>query len=372
MEVVFFMKKITNRTIFNKSITLISGILGKNNRITNKAYKYSKEYGFNDHILSMILLQFSDSKGIRDVASKYRVHRKLDKEFKVPSYSQLSRLNKNKSCEIFGSVFRDVLMVARKELKSSISLKGFKDIKIIDSTMINISEKLVPELYFGDHKSAIRVSTLLSHGTELPEKITIVPAIVGERSCITNYVTDKDCVYLFDKGYYKYSWYDDMSENNIKFVTRQQSNAVTEEYRSSYTGIDNLYDYEVTMGSEYSKNKTTHTYREILYFENDSDEEFRLITNIFNLPAESIVNLYKIRWNIECFFKWIKQHLTIKNWVGHNFNAIATQIYCALIVYILLLLIRNRFRSTLSLFDILRKLRANLTETYAIRNILTG
>lgn len=368
----FFMKKLTNKTIFNKSTTLISGILGKYNRTTNKDYKYSKKYGFNDHILSMILLQFSDSKGLRDVTSKYRAHKKLGKEFKIPSFSQLSRLNKNKPCEIFSDIFREVLTFARKELRCNVDLKEFKDIKIIDSTMITIAEKLAPGLHFEDHKSAIRVSTLLSQGTELPEKITIVPATIGERSCITDYVTNTDCIYLFDKGYYKYSWYDAMSENNIKFVTRQQSTAITEEYRSSYTGVDNLYDYEITMGTEYSKNKTTHKYREILYFENGNDEEFRLVTNIFNLPAERIVALYKIRWKIECFFKWIKQHLTIKNWVGHNFNAIATQIYCALIVYILLLLIRNRFKSALSLFNILRKLRANLTETYVIRNILTG
>lgn len=126
-----------------------------------------------------------------------------------------------------------------------------------------------------------------------------------------------------------------MSDNNYKFITRQQNNAVTEEYLSTYTGVNDLYDYLVTMGSDYSKNKTK--YREILYFTEDSDEEFRLVINIFDMPAEDIVSLYKKRWNIELFFKWIKQHLTIKKWVGRTLNAISIQIYCALIIYILIL-----------------------------------
>lgn len=92
-----------------------------------------------------------------------------------------------------------------------------------------------------------------------------------------------------------------MSDNNYKFITRQQNNAVTEEYLSTYTGVNDLYDYLVTMGSDYSKNKTK--YREILYFTEDSDEEFRLVINIFDMPAEDIVSLYKKRWNIELFFK---------------------------------------------------------------------
>jgi len=160
-----------------------------------------------------------------------------------------------------------------------------------------------------------------------------------------------------------------MTTKQIRFITRQHSNAVTEEYISTNTGINNLYDYVVTMGTDYSKNKTRYKYREILYFDGDSDEECRLVTNIFDLPAQEIVSLYKKRWDIELFFKWIKQHLTIKKWVGHNLNAISIQIYSALIIYILLLLIKNRFGIKLSIFNILRKIQGNLLETYVLRNI---
>lgn len=137
---------------------------------------------------------------------------------------------------------------------------------------------------------------------KLPTKITVVPGKISERSCIDNYVSDEKIIYLFDKGYFKYSQYDDITEKQIRFVTCQHSNAVTEEYTCTYTGIDNLYDYTVTMGNDYRKNKTRYKYREILY--------------------------------------------------------------SALTIYILLLLIQKRFGTKLSLFNILRKIRANLYPIY--------
>lgn len=130
---------------------------------------------------------------------------------------------------------------------------------------------MAPNLYFDGDKAAIRISTLFSYGTKVPDKITIVPCKIGERTCIDNYVSDKKSIYLFDKGYFKYSWYDEMSDNQIRFVTCQQSSAIMEEYICTETEIDNLYEYVVTMGSYYSKNKTRYKYREILYFDGDSD-----------------------------------------------------------------------------------------------------
>lgn len=219
--------------------------------------------------------------------------------------------------------------------------------------------------------SAVRISTQFNRTTETPDKIIIVPGKVGERNALEGFVDDHEAIYLFDRGYFKYKWYDDMTSDGYKFVTRQQITTVTEEYKSHYTGIDNLYDYEITMGTDYSKNKTKHKYREILYFKDDSDEEFRLVTNIFDVPAEEIVSLYKMRWDIECFFKWIKQHLTIKKWCSYNLNAVTIQIYCALIVYLLLLMIKTTFKYNGTLYNLLRNIWMNLLEMYAIRSILT-
>lgn len=364
------MYRLANRSVFRKLIKLIDGNIGRNLRKANNQYKYSKNYSGWDHVMTMLFLQASSCDGLRDIDTKYKKSSKINKDFNIPSYSQLSRLNKSRSSDLFKSIFEDLLQKAERELKSSVNVKDFKDIKIIDSSVVNIGKGLAPELYYQDEKSAIRISTLFSYGTKLPNKINIVPAKIGERTCIDGYVDSKENIYIFDKGYFKYSWYDEMTNKKQKFITRQQSNAITEEYLATFTGIDDTYDYIVKMGSDYSKNKTRHKYREILYFTKDSDEEFRLVTNIFDMPAEDIISLYKKRWDIELFFKWIKQHLTIKKWVGRSLNAISIQIYSALIIYILLLLIKYKFKSNLSIFNIFRKLSVNILEKYALRNIL--
>lgn len=366
------MKNCSKSSIFTKMMKILKGRNSKYFRKTNEINKYMKIYDFEDHFKSILYLQFSGADGLRDLTTKFKDNLKVKKFLKLPSYSQLSRLNRKDNVSVFREIFLDILALAQKEFKFVTLSKEIKDIKIIDSTVVSIGQKKAPTLFHENNKSAIRVSSLISFMTGLPEKITIVPARTGERKCIENYVVDQHSIYLFDRGYYKYSWYDELSSKGLKFVTRQVSNSITEEYSSKWTGTEDVYDSIITMGTDYSKNKTEFKYREILYFENGEDEEFRLITNIFDIPAKDIISLYKQRWCIESFFKWIKQHLTIKNWIGHTLEAISIQIYCALIVYILLLLLKNRFKTKLSLFDILRKLRANLNETYALKNILSG
>jgi hypothetical protein len=360
-----------NRTIFSKIIKEVNGFTAKKIIDANNGDKFSKVYSVEDQLLSQVFMQLNQGDGLRDSRTKYDSSRKLKKEFKMPSVSQLSRMNASKSPDIFREIFLHMLYKAKKELKKNQCASTLKNIKIIDSTVLTIGKGLVPELYMDGNLSAVRISTQFNRTTETPDKIIIVPGKVGERNALDGFIDDHDSIYLFDRGYYKYKWYDEMTEDGYKFVTRQQTTAVTEEYKSHYTGIDNLYDYEITMGTDYSKNKTEHKYREILYFKDDSDEEFRLVTNIFDLTAEEIVSLYKMRWDIECFFKWIKQHLTIKKWCGHNLNAITIQIYCALIVYLLLIMIKTTFKYKGTLYNLLRNIRMNLLEMYAIRSILT-
>lgn len=356
--------------VFSKIIAPINSKIRNKCSSTNDDYKYYKNFNFENHLKSMLFLQLSGASSLRELDVQYKNHSKIKEEFEMPSYSQLSRLNASKSLDNFKYLFDYVLSIAQKEIKSKINLGKFKDFKIIDSSVISISKNLSPSLYYENKTSAVRLSTLYSYGTELPSKMTIVPAKVGERNCIDNYVSDSSAIYIFDKGYSKYSWYDEMTKNNMKFITRLMANAQTEQHDCRQTGIENIYDLTVTLGTDYSKNKTKYKYREIESFDSVTGEEFRLVTNIFDMSAEDLLSLYKKRWSIELFFKWVKQHLTIKKWLGHSLNAISIQIYSALIVYILLLIIKNRLKLKLSIFNLLRKLRPNLLETFAFEQIL--
>ena len=128
-----------------------------------------------------------------------------------------------------------------------------------------------------------------------------------------------------------------------------------------YTGLNDIYDYDVLLGSDYSKNKTEFVYREILMFDKDCNE-IRFLTNIFNLEPQRILELYKMRWQIELFFKWIKQNLRIKHWIGHNENAIKIQLYSSLIAYILIRLVQEEINNKYSILKITRIIRIYITK----------
>lgn len=357
--------------VLNKILNPINNKIKNKCLNTNNEYKYNKKYNFENHIKSMLFLQLSGGDSLRDFDAKYNNHIKLSDEFEIPSYSQLSRLNANKSVKHFKDLFDYTLSVAQREIKSNFTVKDFKDLIAIDSSIININKALSPSLYFGDGKSAVRISTGYSYGTELPNSITVAHAKIGERRCIENYVNNKEFIHTFDKGYISYAWFDELTSNGFMFISRLPSNSVTEQHSSRYTGIENLYDLTVTLGTDYSKNKTKHMYREIESFNSETGEEFRLVSNIFDMSAQDLLSLYSKRWEIENFFKWIKQHLTIKHWLGRNLNSISIQIYCALIIYILLLIIKNRMKTKLSTFNLLRRLRSHLLETFTLEQVLS-
>ena len=141
------------------------------------------------------------------------------------------------------------------------------------------------------------------------------PLLYTNTKCIDNMFRDKDCIYVFDRGYYDYRWYDQLTESGFKFVTRGVKNSIVMEEKFLDSNINkDIYDTEVIMGSTPGGNLTFNKYREIMCFY-DNDEVITFITNIFDLSKEDIINIYKKRWEIELFFKWIKQNLRIKKFI---------------------------------------------------------
>ena len=352
----------------NNDTTFISQLLDVINPSIMRSIveKYSADYrtqGFDSysHFFTMMYLQLNDSKTLRCCITELQNDIDIDPKLYVPSLSQLSRKNSTRDYRVFEDIFYYLL----KKLKKKIGIKEFnsqfKQIKAFDSTIIDIASKLAPEFHYDKDISAIKMSTLFNLTEATPEKVNIVKGKVNDRKCIDGFIQDRDCLYLFDRGYYNYSWYDKLTRDGINFITRQVSNACVEEVKSRYTGIDHIYDYDVILGSDYSKNKTEFKYREILIFDNN-EKEVRFLTNIFNLSAQEILNLYKMRWQIELFFKWIKQNLRIKHWIGRNENAIKIQLYSALIAYVLIRLIQEEINNKYSILKITRIIRVYITK----------
>lgn len=350
-----------NKTILSKITDVIGG-----NKIDRLVKKYdtdhrSQHFYTKSHILSMIYLNLSGTKSLNGLVDKLKNTPKLQKVMNTVSVSQLSRKNAQRDYRVFEDLFYETVNIAKRKLGIVNLSKYFKEIKAIDSTVIQIASKLAPTLYYDNKKSGMKISTLLDISKALPERIEIVPAKTNDRKCINNFFTDTSALYLFDRGYYDYRMYDELTDDGFKFITRQVSDACVKEIRSTYVENELVFDYEVTLGTQYSKNKTRNTYREILTFD-DNQEEIRILTNIFDIPAEQILGLYKMRWKIETFFKWIKQNLKIKEWLGHNENAIKIQIYSALITYVLLKLFELSLPNTVPMLKLIRIVETNLLE----------
>lgn len=352
----------------NNDTTFIKQLLDVINPNTMRSIvnKYSGDYrsqSFDSysHFFTMMYLQLNDSKTLRCCITELQNDMDIEPNIYVPSLSQLSRKNSARDYRIFEDVFYYLLKKLKKKLGVKNFNSQFKQIKAFDSTIIDIATKLAPDLHYDKDISAIKMSTLFNLTEATPEKVNIVKGTVNDRKCIDGFIENSEYLYLFDRGYYNYSWYDDLTKKNFSFITRQVSNACIEEIHSYYTGVDNIYDYDVILGSDYSKNKTEFVYREILTFDKDGNE-IRFLTNIFNVHAKDILELYKLRWQIELFFKWIKQNLRIKHWVGHNENAIKIQLYSALIAYILIRLVQEEIANKYSILKITRIIRVYITK----------
>lgn len=352
---------INNKTFFEKITRVITG-----NILTRTIEKYNSDYRVQhfdtaSQLYGMLYFQFKGLNSLRDLQTQISNNRKMRALINVPSVSQFSRKNANKDYRIFEDLYKYTVEYALRKFGKVRLQKDLPILKMIDSTVIELPYTFAKLLQY-DHKqkrAAIRMSTLFNGG--FAEKVHIVPGKTGERKCIDGMINDKESIYIFDRGYYDYKWYDKLTDDGYRFITRQPSHLCIEEIKSTYINDDLVFDYEIIMGTDYSKNKTHNTYREILTFD-ENQEEIRILTNIFDIPAKDILTLYKQRWKIELFFKWIKQNLKIKKCVGYNENSIKIQLYTALITHILLYILQKDSGLNVTMIVLTRIVRANLLE----------
>ncbi|MBU5455003.1 IS4 family transposase [Caproiciproducens sp. MSJ-32] len=350
-----------NKIFFNKLTDVISGnVLNKTIKKYNSDFRV-QHFDTKSHLYSMLFFQLKGLNSLHDLQTQVSNNNKLRRLINIPSVSQLSRKNAKRDYRIFEDLYYYLVNYTYKKLGRARVEKNLPILKIIDSTMIDLPFKLAKHFRYDNKqkRAAVKISTLFNG--KYPERINIVTGKVNDRKCIDGMIKNKDCIYLFDRGYYDYSWYDKLTDDGFKFITRQPSNACVEEIRSTYVDNDLIFDYEITLGTEYSKNKTHNTYREILTF-NENEEEFRVLTNIFDMSPEDILLLYRIRWKIETFFKWVKQNLKIKKCIGYNDNSIKIQIYTALIAYILIYFLKESLQVKTSMLKITRIIKSNILE----------
>jgi len=244
----------------------------------------------------------------------------------------------------------------------------------LDASTIDLCLSLFPCADFRKTKGAIKLHVGLNHNGYLPEFVTVVEGKDHDVTVGRTLTFPKGSIIAVDKGYNDYNWYNQLTLKGICFVTRLKSNAkycvIKRNSVLKNKGITS--DQTIAFTGTQTAKKCSTQLRRIGYKDQMSGKHYIFLTNNFKLSAKTIADIYKARWQVELFFKWIKQNLKIKSFVGTSKNAVLTQIWIALCLYLLLAYIKFQSELTKSMQQILRLLQLNLFEKRDLVMLLRG
>ena len=291
----------------------------------------------------------------------------------VVSVSTVTRANETRSFQIY----QDLAMLLIKEAKQlylnddglEVQLKG--NVFAIDATTIDLCLSTFYWATFRSTKAGIKLHTQIDLKTNIPEFILFSNASVHDVNVLDFIRVEANSFYIMDSGYVDYKRLYRMHLCEAFFVTRAKDNM---NYRRLYSrpvekskGV--IYDQTIMLNNYYAHKDYHEKIRRIKFIDRESGKTLIFLTNNFTLPATDITKLYKHRWQIELFFKWIKQHLKIKSFWGQSENAVKTQVWIAVSVYVLVAIAKKRFMLKQSLYEILQILSISIFEKMPINQL---
>jgi hypothetical protein len=325
-----------------------------------------------DQFLCMAFAQLTYRESLRDIVCCLRAMR--DKLYHMGirakvSRTTLARANENRDWRIYCDFAQVLINQARKlYANDDFGLELKETVFALDSTTIDLCLSLFPWVRFRKTKGAVKMHTLLDLRGNIPSFVDITDGKVHD----VNILDAPGAIYVMDKAYLDFERLYSLHQNAAFFVTRAKTNARLKRLYSSpvdkSTGL--RCDQIVALTGFYTKKAYPDKLRRIKYYDSENDLKLVFLTNHSTLSAKTIAALYQNHWQIELFFKWIKQHLRIKSFYGTSENAVKTQIWIAITVYVLVI-IKKRMKIELSLYEILQILSISIFEKMAILQALT-
>ena len=357
--------------LFQKLIDLIDW-----NILKIYAYKLDIDYlTIKNHLKSLIYFHIAELDSLRDISDFMKSPSDLKQLINGVSLGSLSNYNNKINYEVLLPVMNDIILKALISIPVNKRIKKFGSVKLIDSTTVSMGMTYFNWAKFRSTKAGIKVHTKFDLGKNIPETIIVTNAKVHDKNKLEELMSEENCIYIYDRAYVDYKQSDHYTKTKRFFISRLKKNAITDEVENlEITRCDEkllddnvkiVYDKVVYLGNE-SSYKTTEKYRVIQVLDKD-DNELVFITNILYLSTEEIAWLYKKRWEIELFFKWIKQKLKIKKFIGNSLNAVMMQIISAIITFIILRLIQTEVNSAYGLTTIKRIIKHSLTNEINIK-----
>jgi uncharacterized protein DUF4372/DDE family transposase len=321
-----------------------------------------------EQFLAMAFAQLTRRESLRDIEISLAAHRRqlYHAGFRSPvKRSTLADANETRDWRIYSDFAQHLIQQARslcKDVELGLGLDG--TLYALDSSIIDVSLTLFPWAPHERSRAAVKLNTLLDVQSAIPTLIDVTGAHSGDSQVLDRLVPEPGCFIVMDRGYVDFPRLYRLHQALAYFVLRAKHNLQFRRRQSHpidrTTGVRS--DQTIILTGKYTAHKFPALLRRVSYYASDIDQRFVFLTNNFQIPSPIVAAIYHQRWQIELFFKWIKQHLRIKRFFGTSPNAVKTQIWTAMATYALIAIVKKRLVLKHSLYTILQILSTSLFE----------
>jgi hypothetical protein len=365
------------RTVFSQVMELLPSYEFRKCVERYRGHYKVQSFSCLDQFLCMAFAQLTYRESLRDIEACLRsIQPKLYHiGIRGPvARSTLADANDHRDWRIYAD-FAQVLIHSARELylHDPLGIELEQTVYALDSTTIDLCLSLFPWATFRQHKGAVKLHTVLDLRGNIPTFIRITEGIVHDVRILDELIPEPGSIYILDRGYLDFARLYRLTQHLAFFVTRTKRNL---QFRRLYSQpVDKTlglrYDQVGLLTGFYSNHEYPDKLRRIHYFDAEKYKHLTFLTNNFSLPALTIAELYRCRWQVELFFKWIKQHLRIKAFFGTSENAVKTQIWIAISVYVLVAILKKQLHLEHSLYTILQVLSITLFEKRPILQVFS-
>ena len=365
-----------NKYIFSQIIGLVSHKQFQTIVNRHKGDHKVKNFGCWKQFLCMVFGQLTHRESLSDTIMCLKANASKMYHLgigEVIAKSTLSKANENRSFKIYEDLAM-LLIEKAKQLylgENTMEVQLSNNVFAIDATTIDLCLSTFYWASFRSTKSGIKLHTQLDLKTSIPEFILFTNASVHDVNVLDVITFEANSFYVMDRGYVDYKRLYKIDLSNAYFVTRAKDNM---DYRRLYShqvdktkGI--IYDQTIMLNGYYAAKYYMKKMRRIKFHDTVTNKDLIFLTNNFKIAAVDIAQLYKHRWKIELFFKWIKQHLKLKSFWGQSENAVKTQVWIAVSTYVLVAIAKKEFRLKQSLYEILQVLSISIFEKIPINQL---
>jgi len=338
----------------------------------------TKTFSHLDQFFCMAFAQLTYRESLRDIETCLRAHQAKLYHLGIRgniAKSTLADANESRDWHIYQEFAMSLIQIARKlYVNDSFSVELKQTAYALDTTTIDLCLSVFPWAHFRSTKAAVKMHTLLDLRGNIPTFIHITDGKMHEVNVLDILIPEAGSFYIMDRGFTDFSRWFTLHQAQAFFVIRGKSNLLFRRVCSrtvdKATGL--RCDQTIVLTAPKAGKDYPQHLRRVKFYDAEHDRHLVFLTNNFDLPALTIANLYRCRWQVELFFKWIKQHLRIKRFYGTTENAVKTQIWIAIAVYVLVAIVKKRLDTEASLYTILQILSLTLFEKTPLDQLLNN